>query len=626
MAAINIGELKDAELAKLIEARWTSSEEVFSIVEKAYNKNTILYDSDTQGDRIPDYLRRIPANKPRVRANRIFVNTEAVINSLIANPPKPNFIPARNTPTSVRLAQIQEKFFLRRYDDRNMKETLRKGLRNLFFARLIVIKIFWNPAIDDYDVVAVDPRKLRVSSNCTKEEESEFAIEEVDCSLCDMLDRFPDKKKDIMEKAGYVTEEQAYIENPKMTYKESWIGDYLICKYQNIVLSKMRNPYYDWDGLIMTKDEEDRLSQVDGDSYRNIIRQAKEEQAWRRSQSDIFGKPSYFFNHFSHPRKPYIFATVLNNENKPIGRTSFIEEAASLQENVDRRKQQIHDNADIMNGLLKIDSQVVSSKAEAQKIRRDIAAGFIWGKGVKEGVGIDTGAALPQFVFDDMTDSRSEIDNIMAASSAFRGEREGQETKAGRLALIQQSALRLNELVQVVDYVCYELFNWMYHLAKVKYTETHYAKELGENQAVEIISLQQDDFQDGTEINIIPGKTMPEDKEFKYLRAQADVAGGIISPVDYLKEAGYSDPLETAQNAVRYKLNPVAAVGLAPEEVAGLVPPQPEPQPEPEPTPQIPFKDLPADGKIQMAQKAGLNLNPEILAQEMAVRNQPKVK
>jgi hypothetical protein len=27
----------------------------------------------------------------------------------------------------------------------------------------------------------------------------------------------------------------------------------------------------------------------------------------------------------------------------------------------------------------------------------------------------------------------------MAASSAFRGEREGQETKAGRLALIQQS-------------------------------------------------------------------------------------------------------------------------------------------------------------------------------------------
>ena len=39
---------------------------------------------------------------------------------------------------------------------------------------------------------------------------------------------------------------------------------------------------------------------------------------------------------------------------------------------------------------------------------------------------------------------------------------EGQETRGGRLALIDQSFLRLNEFVQVVDYLNNELFNWFY--------------------------------------------------------------------------------------------------------------------------------------------------------------------
>jgi len=360
-------------------------------------------------------------------------------------------------------------------------------------------------------------------------------------------------------------------------------------------LGKVKNPYWDWDCVLVTPDEELELDKLEGEERKALLGQIKEAQEERQAmmaaqmaqasnengetvptgvnQSEPISLSAYRFNHFDHPRKPYIFATVLNNENSPIGRTDFITQAIPLQESVDRRKRQIDDAAEMAGGITKVDSSVME-KSDAQKLRYE-SGGVIYGKGVVSGVQREFGGTLPTFVFEDMQDSRNEIDNIMAASSAFRGEREGQETKAGRLALIEQSFLALNELVQTVDFVNQELFNWFYQLAKVRYTERHYAKSMGDDSAVKILEIMQDDFMDGTEVKIIPGKTLPQDAQFRFDRAQTDVANGIISPVDYLKEAGYQDPIGTAKNAVLYKVNPPAAVGLTPEEMAEVMPQAP---------------------------------------------------
>jgi hypothetical protein len=239
--------------------------------------------------------------------------------------------------------------------------------------------------------------------------------------------------------------------------------------------------------------------------------------------------------------------------------------SASLQQAIDKRKIDIGENCELANGILKVDAEVMG-KSDAQRIRFE-TKGVIWGKGVVAGVQRETGTPLPAMVFEDMIDSRQEIDNIMAATSAFRGERQGQETKAGRLALIQQSYLRLNELVQVVDYVYYEMFSWAMQLAKTRYTEYHYAKWLGHEGAREMIEIIQDDIQNGSEIKVIAGKTLPQDNEFKWEQAQGDVDAGRISPVDYLEIANYDNARTLAQNAVLYQQNPMAAVGLTDQQM-----------------------------------------------------------
>lgn len=643
MSKLDITTLSDSQKIKLVENRWTSSSELWDVVERTYKANTAIYANKA------DWIDQLPYTRKKwaVHANRIFVNMEAVINSLIANPPGINVLPSRDGQPAQDFARKLESYFRKKYLDLNIKEVMRMGYRNLYFSRLMVVKAFWNSKTNDFDYRAIDPRKIRFGKYARKEQETEFAIEEISDNLCAVIDRFPKKEVELLKKYGIDNKEDLYIKNPDVVYKEAWIGDYVIFKLENIVLDTIKNPYWDWDGILITDEEEEQLNNegeggLQGDARRQKLQAIKLEQDQRQIEmmqpEDMAENPvntpqdpnmpqqdvaptnpkykPYYFNYFDSPRKPYIFGTIFNNENTPIGRTDMISLSAELQRGIDKRKIDIDENCELVNGIIKVDASVMS-KSDAQRIRFE-TKGIVWGKGAKDGVTRETGQGLPQMVFDDMIDSRQEIDNIMAASSAFRGEREGQETKAGRLALIQQSFLRLNELIQLGDDFAKNIFDWGMQMGKTRYTEYHYAKWLGKEGAREVIELIQDDFENGSEVKIIAGKTLPVDDEFKFEQAQNDVKEGFISPVDYLEVAQYDNAKELSKNAVAYKINPVVAVGLSDEEMSKLQPPQKEEKP---PNVSINYTDLPPDAQVQLLAKIDIQADPEIIIAEKMAEN-----
>lgn len=692
---IDFTKYTDDQLSKLVEARWTSSSQLWDTVNRVYKTNTATYENRA------DWLQFISERRRRfrVQANRIFVNMEAVINSLIANPPGINILPSREGEVAQDFARKLESFFRKKYLDLNLKEIIRMGLRNLYFGRLLVIKAFWDPTIGeggDFNFRAIDPRNVRIGRYARNERESEFIIEEIEDNLCAVIERFPSKRDELMKKYGLLDEVELYTKNPDVKYKEAWIQEYVIFKLDTLVLDKIKNPYWDWDGILITDEEEQQLNGTSqdgpqGDARRNLLQGIKGQQDQRQATyaaaqapqtaepGEQAGNPAeeasespgveqaeqtstpeqykpYYFNYFDQPRKPYIFATIFNNENTPIGRTDMITLSLELQRGIDKRKMDIDENCELVNGMLKVDATVMP-KADAQRIRFE-TKGVIWGKGVATGVTREMGTPLPQFVHEDMLDSRSEIDNIMAASSAFRGEREGQETKAGRLALVQQSYLRLNELVQVVDYTSKEIFDWGMQLSKTRYTEYHYAKWMGKEGAREIIEIIQDDFETGSEVTIIAGKTLPVDDEFKYEQAQEDIKMGIISPVDYLRTTGHDNAKDLAKNALLFKLDPFDATGVTEEERQKIPPPVPQTQLREQlsfddlpaaakvqylarlgititedqvnsgaETVSVAFKDMPPDGQVQLLSKMGINVNPAILvAEKMATQAKDNAK
>ena len=174
----DISKFTDKQLAELVENRWASSQTMWEEIKKIYDTNTAIYENKA------NWVSKVPHKRPKVQANRVFVNMEAVINSMIANPSTINIVTSHDDKEAQDYARKLENFFRKKYNELNVKEVFRMGLRNLYFARLVVLKPFWNPKINDFDLRAIDPNKLRVSTKARRENDSDFAIEEVDDSLC----------------------------------------------------------------------------------------------------------------------------------------------------------------------------------------------------------------------------------------------------------------------------------------------------------------------------------------------------------------------------------------------------------------------------------------------------------
>ncbi len=169
-------------------------------------------------------------------------------------------------------------------------------------------------------------------------------------------------------------------------------------------------------------------------------------------------------------------------------------------------------------------------------------------------------------------------------------------------------------MVQVADYVAKEVFDWSMQLIKTRYTEYHTAEVLNKEGEREMIELIQDDIEVGNKVTIIAGKSLPVDDEWKFEQAQNDVKEGYISPSDYLQIAKYDNAKELSKNAVTYKLNPVMAVGITPEEAQQITPP-PQPEQKP-PSVSVSYADMPPDAQVQLLAQIGIQADPAIIIGE----------
>lgn len=570
--------IKDKELVSIFDNRWKDSASLWEEIEKIYKKNK----KEWLGK--PDWLASIPRKRSKTQDNRIFLATESQINKLTARPVKPMVAPANGSDEAKTIARNLQSVFIEHYRDRNVKKEIKRGLRFVHFSRLVVLKPFWNMDIDDVDVVAVDPRKVRFTKTATKEQQAEFVAEIIDDkTIMDMIEKFPDRENDILSAQG-ISKRDAMVNNPTVEYHEVWIGDGVFWKFKNKILKKQRNPHWDFKGLLVTPEEVADLEQIDpetkvprvnGQRRRQKfqeIRSVQEEREAQEKEADAPIFEQYLFNHFDTVRKPYIFGTVLEVESKPIGETSLIEITTSLQHNISKRKRQIADNADFVNGITKVDTAIVSmSRADAQKAHYD-PEGLVYGHGVSNGVKREFGSSLPEMVFTDLQDSRSELDAIFGTTDTFRGEQGKGETATGRAILREESLSRLDEMSSLIDNLGRDLYNWWFQMMKVHYTESHLVKPLGATQADETIELMQDDLQEGIEVKILPGQTLPEDKVFKAEKASEDVKAGIIDNETYLEmSGGYENPQEIAKRATLKEVNPLSLIDIDEDDSERLV-------------------------------------------------------
>ncbi len=559
---MDISKLDDSQKSNLIENRWKQSASLWEIVKNSFEKNKRVWENN------PEWLENIAPKRSKCRDNRTFLAMESVIKTLTGRPSKPNVLSTETSPDGKEIANDLQSFFLTKYDLLGMKAKMRRGLRYLFLSRLIVMKVFWNNEIDDFDTAPVDTRHVRFSKKSTSMYDTEFAIELIpEKSVAELLIDFPDKKAEILKKLG-LTEARVLIDNPTTEIKEAWIGDYVIWKMNDIILDTQEHPFWDFEGMPLTANEMGKFNKMGGALRRIEAARLKKISAARKNSSKRY--KSYLYNYFDKPLPPYVFGTVLNIANQPVGETSLIEQVIPLQEEIDKRKRQISDNAEMMNGVYKIDTNLTNiSREDAQKAKSD-PRGIWYGKGVRNGVTIETGKELPSFIKDDIIHSTYDLDNIFGTNNTFRGESGPQETATGRAILREEGYKYLDEFIDLVDSLHRQIYCWWFQMMKVRYTEKHYVKPIGEPKAKEVIELTQDDLNEGIEIKIIPGQIIPDDRMYRFDRAKEEATAGLIDPLTYFEETERDNPQELAKRLVMFKLNPLSILDMKPEDMQKL--------------------------------------------------------
>ena len=545
----SVANLDDKQLARLISARKGDSQKLNSETAGRYKKNLKIYTSN------PEWNGRNRKKSSKINNNRIFDSIESVMSFLLVQMSKPNVIPASTKDESKEIANVLQEVMTQKNNEKHVKQARKRAVRNGLLSRLFCLKVYWDKTAEggrgDWGVKEIDPRTIYIDSKASTEREANSIIEEITERLSCVVGRFPAKKKQIIKMARLdgMSDDELLITDPEVTYNEAWLenGKWVCFEMNGEILDKMKNPYWDWDGIPFSSEAEGRLKETYG-----VRREAILSEKYDEETSDT----QYLFNHFSEPRAPYIFSTIFDTIASPTGTTDYIEQTISLAEDIDLSKRAIVDNAALVNGTTVVSESISGlSQTEARRIDWSDSQGVLWGTGdVINGVKRIVGQSLPPIAFENMQHSERQMTALEAR------------------ILRQQSTMQKQELVELLEAMDQDLFNWEFQMMKCKYELPHLIRYVGGDKAGEVIEISREHIEDGMQVKVIPGSLIPEDRVYTAERAKEELGLGLINPVQYFEAQGDENAKEKAKQAFLFKLNPNMYLGITPEELGQMQP------------------------------------------------------
>ena len=458
--------------------------------------------------------------------NRIFVSVETLAASLVPRIPTPEVTAAQDTNASRELAENYEKVLQRTAEDEMMKPKLRMIVRHILMGyRCGVAKMSWDfdkgtrgendIPLGGVKMDFVRPHKIVVDKDATDPFDIPLIAENITCSLEDLIRKFPDKKDKILSR---YSNEKIDLGKP-ISYWEVWFtyfdskgkkSEGIAWKMQDMILGYGKNPYFKYDGN----------------------------------------------NFFDSPVKPYVFFNFLRIGRWVFDDTSLTEQAAPLQDILNKRGHQIVDNADQANTAKVFNTEMIDAK-DAEKYTGDPNDNILVAGDVRTAFARVPAPNLPSYVLQDKYDARSEIDNVFGTHAPIRGEKSSSPT-LGQEVISQRADLsRTASLSEAIEEGSTRVYQIMTQLYKVFAKKEHIIKHTGEDGHIAFIKFSNDKIEDGVEIRVRAGSLEPEDKTTDRNEA-VDLAktGKIIDPLTFAEKWHVDKPIEAAKRSFYFMFAP----------------------------------------------------------------------
>lgn len=535
---------------------------------EAYNKNTLHLDSrrrtnndfwiGNQLDESKMYDWQVP-----YKDNLIWQDLETRISIASSRMPDIIVTPSSDKDLKKEAAKQLEKSLDIKIRSDVTKRLIKHGLRGLHLDLQAAIKCRWDQnkgENGDFTFDRVRANRILVDHTATIPDDGytadnmEWIVEWLDEPISLVVSKFPAQKDALFAALGIIRGTQRQMAT-KMKYQEIWFTWYdkegdiyegTAWKYKKVVLGKMKNPYYDWEGY---EHKLDKPKMVDG----------KEVSV-----------ETLYHNHFDRPRKPYIFLTHQNLGNSPIDDTSAVEQAIPIQRTVNKRGRQITEIADRAVPKLAFSGRYID-KEQAKRITNDPDE-HIWiqnAENIGQAILPIPGTQPSPILYNDLMGNRSQIDSKFATHSTTRGETQPNESGVSKQVTREGDLMVSDDLVNVVvERVVFEMANWATQMMKVMYDKSHFIKDIGPDGQYLQIEMTRDRIDDGIAVNV---KASSVDKQQKRVDALTLAARRAIDPLTLIEDLDMPNPKERAKRLLAFVSNDFAMYA----KIAGIEMPTP---------------------------------------------------
>jgi hypothetical protein len=479
--------------------------------------------------------------------NRIFTSVEticSVVNSRIA---QPDVMPAQDNIISQQLGKDLQATLYAHSEKYRTNDIFRISTRNLLLKRIGYVKLRFDKSRgENGDIVPehVLPEDIVVDQDARWGDVPRFIAQKIRNKTGEeLIAMFPEAKQAIYKMLGVnrfdgkgnLVAYKSQLGKKKNIWevwfryydpeKETYGGGlaYVDENFQE-VLGKMRNPNWNYD-----------------DDYSN----------------------GYCSNLLDFPAPPFIPINYLNDGTSYIDLTSMVEQAAPLQRILDRRGFQIMENAEQAGSGLIFNTQMIKKEDIAKLTGSPDERVGVKGD-VNKAVTRVSPPPLPQYVIEDKMDARNEIDNIFATHDISRGQQSGNKTLGQDQLQQNQDYTRMDDIARAVERMAAGYYRYLVQMMKVYYTEDHWFKATGEDGQFDFIVMRHDLIQDGVDVTVGAGSTLPVNKTTQQNQISTLAPLGLIDPLTIYEVAGGApmpSPKKMMERLILWKTDPMSFLG-----------------------------------------------------------------
>lgn len=433
-----------------------------------------------------------------------------------------------------------------------MQALVETGIRNHQMNLVAVYQLGYDPETKEFWTKEIPATQLVISKD------KKFVARYIkDQTLGEVLDRFPDKQEEILKKLGYSSVVTTELRASPAEYIEAWTNEVVGWKMQELVLGVENNPHFDYTGTKFVIGSKPVIDQTTG---MPVLNPTTGQPLTEPVEAVVK------FNHFKKPRMPFLFLNYWTRGIEVFDDTTLLEQAIGPQDWINKRKRQIGMNADSTNGHW-VSSGDYISKEEFDKIEGNVDE-KIWLESGKpmDGFHKATSEALPDYIYNDLLDSRGTVDRLMGIEQATRGESTNNKTLGQDVLARQQNYGRMDGYVRAIERLAQDWYEYLYHMYLVyKNDESTIAipedddfesdNVLFSRDSIPLIHLKNGDLIPvPLVLRVKQGSTLPQDDVFEYNKAQQN--RDRYAPIDYFKKIGEPNPRELAKNALIQAMDP----------------------------------------------------------------------